>query len=127
MLKKLITAAILSAYLYGINISLVCLAEYSLEYNYIVKNLCVKKDIPDNDCCGKCFLKKNLDKTSGEKKENSSRITENSFTIHLAAEPVVIDEILKASRRKIPSSDRILFSRTILPEKLPPRSFLILS
>ena len=124
MFKNLITAVIISAYLYGINISLVCLAEYNFEYSYIVKNLCVKKDMPDNDCHGMCFLKKNLEKTSGEKKDNSAKISENSLTIHLAAFTYSIDNNFKYFRKRIPVSEKIIYSRTILPEKLPPRLFL---
>ena len=34
--------------------------EYSLFKGYIAKNLCVKKEIKDNCCQGKCFLKKQI-------------------------------------------------------------------
>jgi len=33
---------------------------YAINKNYIAKNLCVKKDIPNNTCNGKCHLKKQI-------------------------------------------------------------------
>lgn len=124
MVRKLLTALIIFAYIYGINISLVCLADYYLEYNYIAENLCVKKDIPDNDCCGKCFLKKNLDETSGQKKESGTIISDNSLTLHLVSSSYFADNNFEYSGKQLPASDHLDFSRSILPEKLPPRSFL---
>ncbi|MBN8695618.1 MAG: hypothetical protein J0L87_03720 [Bacteroidetes bacterium] len=45
------------------------LLNFELNRDYIAKSLCVKKDIPNNSCKGKCHLKKELDKE--EKKEQS--------------------------------------------------------
>jgi hypothetical protein len=36
------------------------LIEYSVNKEFISSELCVKKNIPDNDCQGKCHLKKEL-------------------------------------------------------------------
>ena len=45
--------------------------EYALNEEYIVQNICEKKDIPSNTCKGKCHLKKQLEKTV-ETDENSA-------------------------------------------------------
>ncbi|MCU7617871.1 hypothetical protein NZ698_11730 [Chryseobacterium sp. PBS4-4] len=47
------------------------LINYAVNYEYIVKNLCEKKDIIDSTCKGKCFVSKELVKTE---KQNTSRI-----------------------------------------------------
>lgn len=127
MLRKLISALILFTYLYGINISLVCLAGYNLEYNYIVKYLCEKKDIPDNDCRGKCFLKKILDKSTTGKDGNEKGISASILNIHLAAEFNFTSKNYRYIKKQIPFSDDITISRTIPPEKLPPRSLSFFS
>lgn len=44
-------------------------ANFELNRDYIAKNICVKKDIPDNSCKGSCHLKKQLDEE--EKKEET--------------------------------------------------------
>ena len=36
--------------------------EYVVNNDYIAKNICVKKDIPNNCCHGKCYLAKQLNK-----------------------------------------------------------------
>ncbi|KAA6300481.1 MAG: hypothetical protein EZS26_003371 [Candidatus Ordinivivax streblomastigis] len=38
--------------------------EYDLFKNYIAENLCVKKDVPDNNCQGHCFLEKQINRAS---------------------------------------------------------------
>ena len=80
----------------------------------------------DNTCHGNCFLEKNLNKTSDEKQGNKTNTTDNTLTIHLAAQKIFIKNILNDFRNYKSTSDRIIASRTILPEKLPPKSFLFI-
>ncbi|WP_228451940.1 hypothetical protein [Chryseobacterium sp. G0186] len=47
------------------------LVNYAVNYDYIVKNLCEKREIPQSTCKGKCYVKKELAKT--EKQSNSSQ------------------------------------------------------
>ena len=46
------------------------IAEYIMNYDYIVKVLCENKDKPQLQCDGKCYLAKQLAKESGESEEN---------------------------------------------------------
>ncbi|MEO9512131.1 MAG: hypothetical protein ABJN84_17950 [Flavobacteriaceae bacterium] len=46
------------------------LAEYALNYDYIVENLCENKEKPMLNCNGKCFLAKQLAKESGKEKKS---------------------------------------------------------
>lgn len=46
------------------------LLQFKINQNYIAKNLCVKKDLPNNCCKGSCHLEKQLEKE--EKKESQS-------------------------------------------------------
>ncbi|MGE8552456.1 MAG: hypothetical protein ACN6OB_00815 [Chryseobacterium jejuense] len=45
---------------------LIPLAEYAVNYNYIVNTLCVNKSKPELHCNGKCHLKKELAKTNAD-------------------------------------------------------------
>jgi hypothetical protein len=45
------------------------LVNFELNRAYITKNLCVKKEDPNNCCKGKCYLKKQIEQE--EKKEES--------------------------------------------------------
>ncbi len=40
--------------------------EYALNLDYIVENLCIKRDKPESHCKGKCYLKKRLQEVSRE-------------------------------------------------------------
>ena len=42
-----------------------------MNYDYIVKNLCEKRNVPQSTCKGKCYVSKELAKT--EKQSNNSQ------------------------------------------------------
>ena len=48
--------------------------QYAVFKEYIAKNLCVRKDIPNNCCHGKCYLEKQVKNTTetGESEERNS-------------------------------------------------------
>ncbi|WP_419869025.1 hypothetical protein [Chryseobacterium sp. CT-SW4] len=48
------------------------LVNYAVNYDYIVKNLCVNKDKPLSTCKGKCYVEKELVKT--EKQSGTSTV-----------------------------------------------------
>ncbi|MBP2618401.1 hypothetical protein [Chryseobacterium jejuense] len=69
------------------------LINYAVNYDYIVKNLCEKKEVPQSTCKGKCYVKKELAKT--EKQSSSSQ------TIKIAGLDVFLShEILSFSDKK---------------------------
>jgi hypothetical protein len=68
VLKHLISIVLLSAFLYQTGSKLVVLINFKINQDFIAKNLCVKKEIEDNDCEGNCCLKESLEKA--EKTEN---------------------------------------------------------
>ncbi|MEY8758604.1 hypothetical protein [Chryseobacterium tongliaoense] len=47
------------------------LVNYVVNYDYIVKNLCENRNIPQSTCKGKCYVEKELAKT--EKQSNNSQ------------------------------------------------------
>ncbi|MEJ5286732.1 MAG: hypothetical protein CH6_0251 [Candidatus Kapaibacterium sp.] len=53
------------------NKGLVYWLEYKLNYGYIVKNLCVERENPNNTCRGCCHLKSNLQKDSDEQQNKT--------------------------------------------------------
>ncbi|MDQ0591874.1 hypothetical protein QFZ37_000243 [Chryseobacterium ginsenosidimutans] len=83
------------------------LINYAVNYEYIVKNLCEKRDVPQSTCKGKCYVAKELAKT--EKQSN------NNQNVKIAGLDVFLsNEILSFSGKnqseiliKNPSSDYI--------------------
>ena len=45
---------------------------FKINQKYIASNICEKKDIPQNACEGKCFLKKALQKENQQAQENKN-------------------------------------------------------
>ncbi|UWX59469.1 hypothetical protein N0B40_13750 [Chryseobacterium oranimense] len=48
------------------------LINYAVNYDYIVKNLCENRNIPQSTCKGKCYVSKELAKT--EKQSGNSQV-----------------------------------------------------
>lgn len=47
------------------------LISYAVNYEYIVKNLCENRNVPQSTCKGKCYLEKELSKT--ERQSNNGQ------------------------------------------------------
>lgn len=67
--KQLVSLTLISVFLLQIFSRTIIILIFEINRDYIAKNLCVKKDEPNNCCKGKCHLKKELDKE--EKQEQS--------------------------------------------------------
>ncbi|MBL1222042.1 hypothetical protein JET18_14405 [Chryseobacterium sp. L7] len=48
------------------------LVNYAVNYDYIVKNLCENRNVPQSTCKGKCYVSKELAKT--EKQSGNSQV-----------------------------------------------------
>ncbi|WP_339715193.1 hypothetical protein [uncultured Kriegella sp.] len=57
------------------------LAEYMLNYDYIVENLCENRAQPMLNCNGKCYLAKKLAEESGEEEQNPFNSEISKFEI----------------------------------------------
>lgn len=58
-------------------------AEYIINYDYIVKELCENKEKPELQCNGKCHLMKEMAKAAEEEKPSSSDKKENHKSIEI--------------------------------------------
>lgn len=50
------------------------MVNFVINYDYVVENLCEKRDQPENSCHGKCFLAKELSKTQNNNTQNAGKI-----------------------------------------------------
>lgn len=57
---------------------LIPLAEYAVNYNYIVKTLCENKSKPELHCNGKCYLSKELAKANSDTESTPFNKIKNS-------------------------------------------------
>lgn len=128
MFKKVLTAALIFIYLFGINLTLVYYAEYKINFSYIVKYICEQKDEEENLCLGNCYLKKNLAKAEHSEKQTESRSLElpsvtvapHNFYSFKCSLFLTYKEI------KYPGFIKPLLSQTfITPNTLPPELFLV--
>ncbi|WP_312389361.1 hypothetical protein [Chryseobacterium sp.] len=78
------------------------LINYAVNYDYIVKNLCENRNIPQSTCKGKCYVEKELAKT--EKQSN------NTQNVKIAGLDVFLSNEILSFSTKI---------QTEVPEKNP--------
>jgi len=99
--------------------------EYMINRDFIVKNLCVEKDNPENTCNGKCYLHEQLNKISEQKnddrgdKENKS--PDKRMDDHLRVFPadllVFQDESPIAGYYYFPATTRFVSQIFVPPQK----------
>ncbi|MDH6251963.1 hypothetical protein M2347_001690 [Chryseobacterium sp. H1D6B] len=51
------------------------LLNYAVNYDYIVKNLCENRNIPQSTCKGKCYVEKELAKTEKQSSRQTIKIS----------------------------------------------------
>lgn len=78
-----------------VNSSLVLL-NYQINKEYIAKNLCENKDKPEMNCCGKCVVKKALEKDTQKNKMNFTK--ENEIAKFCSRKLKLNDTLLNVGR-----------------------------
>jgi hypothetical protein len=72
-MKVIIALFVLSGILLQTTAKLAILIDFKINQEYIAKNLCINKDVPDSCCKGSCHLKESLEEE--EKSENPESIS----------------------------------------------------
>lgn len=67
--------------------------QWNLQREYIEQNLCVQRNVADNDCKGQCHLKKQLDKVDNSEEENQAQIPLKLKLIESEYLPVLLSNI----------------------------------
>ncbi len=63
------------------------LVNYAVNYDYIAKNLCENRAVPQSTCKGKCYLEKELSKT--EKQSGNIQVLKISVPDHFLAHDIL--------------------------------------
>lgn len=70
---------------YQYMIKLGIIAYYELNKSYIAQNLCENRDKPQMKCCGKCYLRKQLNKTEDGATNSSKQLPTKIDKVEAAA------------------------------------------
>lgn len=71
--------------------------DYTVNYDYITKELCENRMKPELMCNGKCYLSKELSKTQEQGNKSSQKISLNSIDIFIVNESLDDSFILKSN------------------------------
>ncbi len=77
-MKSLIAILIIFSFLFQSFSKFAIIINYQINKEYIAKNLCIKKDEPENCCEGKCHLNKQLEEED-KKTEELPNIIKDKF------------------------------------------------
>ncbi|REC49033.1 hypothetical protein [Chryseobacterium pennipullorum] len=83
---------------------LIPMADYAVNYNYIVNTLCVNKSKPELHCNGKCYLSKELAKANSDTEANPFHKLKNSGQ-------KVLDIYILTDITKVAINEKISFFR----------------
>lgn len=117
-------ASIVALGLYSLLTFRAMLVVTNFAYNQteIAQTLCVKKDVPNNTCQGKCHLVKTLGDTSESNAPTNQPSTERIWLVHLAHEHVAVlheaQLLIHGFRGFIHASGRLLIGGQFQPPEL---------
>ena len=98
--------------------------EYAVNKEYISKNLCANKDKPHNYCEGKCYLEKQLTKSSDPLESNNDHNKKNilvqKMEDHLKADGILAKPFEKVSVM-ITHNSPLIIELFFSPIFIPPR------
>jgi len=95
--------------------------DYYMNYNYIVKNLCINKDKPEMHCNGKCYLSKLIKKENNQENNTNSKTPSIDFSkypislIDIENKTSLIDEKLLATV--------IIYNKNLIPQEIYSKDF----
>lgn len=113
-MKKILAIALIFSFLAQQVTRLVIVINYTLNKEYIAKNICEQKDVAESTCEGKCHLKKQLNKED-EKEKTPANPFQEKFEVQGVAEYETIRganilqlSVLKENYNQLISSPHLL-------------------
>ena len=77
MLRQCIAFILLLAFMASTFSKAVIVADFYANQDYIAKNLCENRGNPKMHCCGRCLLRKRLNKDANQEQNNPERRVDN--------------------------------------------------
>lgn len=122
--KKIFTLLILLFYLLAINANLIAWIEYNINYDFIVKFLCIQKDESENLCHGSCHLKKSLEQNEEQNKpanKQNREIPYYSISLHIDNNEKENENLNNRTQKYISFLSDNIPSNIIEPDSPPPK------
>jgi len=95
--------------------------DYIVNFDYIAEVLCIKKEVPESSCNGKCYLMQQVEENKNESPESSIPKTQWEIQLLSLHQPMSYVLFFKESHRKLVfSSSPISFKTYHLPTDTPP-------
>jgi hypothetical protein len=99
--------------------------EYAINKNYIAKNLCINKDKPKSCCKGKCYLKKQLAKSSASgdaESKDTNKKTQNRQLEEFVVNQPGISEFTETNLQYLIFSNSKITKLAIAAIFVPPKA-----
>lgn len=93
--RNLISIVLLSVFLIQASAKFIIYVNFKLNQDFIAKNLCVKKEIANNDCEGGCCLKESLEKEEKSESPLPNLPKDKSETFYI---PVQLNQTIETGQ-----------------------------
>lgn len=120
LMQKIIAFILLLCVSYQCTVKLGIVAWYEWNKKYVATELCENKDKPQMHCCGKCYLRKQLNKVDDGNEKNTSKNLPAKWE-KIEVSPCVIPEKIAFSVFN-PSEEKIFHSYFRCPAGYDPLS-----
>ena len=91
MLSRFISFTLILALSFQCQVKLGLLTYYSVNIEYIIKELCENKDKPELNCKGKCFLKKKMAQADESEKKTNEIFKQIEFPAFIPNSTLTLD------------------------------------
>jgi hypothetical protein len=99
--------------------------QYAVFKDYIAKNLCVNKDKPKSCCQGKCYLEKQIKKsteTSDTEEKSSNKKISNKEVNEFLFSYISIPQLTEISLHQAVNTEIIIASQVVAAIFVPPKA-----
>ena len=99
--------------------------QYAVFKDYIAKNLCVNKDKPKSCCQGKCYLEKQIKKsteTSDTEEKSSNKKISNKEVNEFLFSHISIPQLTEISLQQVVNTETIIVSQVVAAIFVPPKA-----
>ncbi len=124
--RTLIAIILLLSLSYQLFVKLGVVVWFEYNRDYISKNLCENRNMPEKKCCGKCYLRKQLKKaddgtTPSSGKTIPSKWNMGEVLVYVVPQPISVPLLFSDAHFKIPvMNDRYLHSTPLADVFRPP-------
>lgn len=126
-LKSIISYLLLAFFSVSLIRPVVPVVDYFVNFEYIAEVLCLKKEVPESSCNGKCYLLQQIEDNKSDRPENGVPQTQWEILLLSIHEPMSYDLFFEQVDTKLVFSPSVISLKSHLfsPDTPPPEKKVV--